>query len=262
MRQYRGQVLVIDDQPLNSQLLALALESRGVAMVSAISGQEGLSILQNQSFNLIFCDLQMPGMDGKQVIRAIREKQSAEGKSVPIVAFTANVLPQEKSQYEALGVSGFLFKPFNHQTLDQLLAQHLDLVAPTEAELLGPPPLETSAQYTLAGVKQFTGTDAGLLVDYLEKLTRSYAVSVGCLQKALHEQSTRELSFYAHKMVSQAELLQHHTLTTQLKQLEQLSATDAVTPAVSQRVRCVVEITEQLIGDVQTEMDRLLQHVA
>ena len=262
VRQYRGQVLVIDDQPLNSQLLALALESRGVSIVSAISGQEGLSILQNQSFDLIFCDLQMPGMDGKQVIRAIREKQLAEGESVPIIAFTANVLPQEKSQYEALGVSGFLFKPFNHQTLDQLLAQHLDFVKPDEAELLGSPPLETSAPYTLAGVKQFTGADVGLLVDYLENLTRSYAVSIGCLQKALHEQSTRELSFYAHKMVSQAELLQHRTLTTQLKQLEQLSATDAVTPAVSQRVRCVVEITEQLIGDVQTEMDRLLQHVA
>ena len=261
VRQYRGQVLVIDDQPLNSQLLALALESKGVAMVSAISGQEALLILQHQSFDLIFCDLQMPEMDGKQVIRAIREKQSADAESVPIIAFTANVLPQEKTQYEALGVSGFLFKPFNHQTIDQLLAQHLDDVNHAESKRLGPLPLEARAPYTLAGVKQFTGADAGLLVDYLENLTRSYAVSVGCLQKALHDQSTKELSFYAHKMVSQAELLQHHTLTTQLKQLEQLSASDAVTPEVSQRVQCVVEITEQLIADVQTETDRLLQHV-
>ncbi|MGB3777130.1 MAG: ATP-binding protein [Tunicatimonas sp.] len=262
VRQYRGRVLVIDDQPLNSQLLALALESKGVAMVSAVSGQEGLSILQHQSFDLIFCDLQMPEMDGKQVIRAIREKQSAEGESVPIIAFTANVLPQEKSQYEALGVSGFLFKPFNHQTLDQLLAQHLDFVNDVQAEIPSLLSLETTAPYTLAGVKQFTGADTGLLVDYLENLTRSYAASVGCLQQALRKQSTEKLSFYAHKMVSQAELLQHRTLTTQLKQLEQLSATDAVTSEVSQCVRCVVESTEQLIADVQTEMDRLLQHVA
>ncbi len=261
-KQYRGQVLVIDDQPLNSQLLALALGSKGVAAVSAISGQEGLAVLQKQSFDLIFCDLQMPEMDGKQVIRAIREKQSAEGEVVPIIAFTANVLPQEKLQYEALGVSGFLFKPFNHQSLDQLLAQYLNFVEDVEAERPDPAPWATTAQYTLAGVKQFTGTDTGLLVDYLEKLIRSYAASAECLQKAVHDQSAKELSFYAHKMVSQAELLQHRTLIVQLKQLEQLSATDAVTPAVSQRVRCVVKITEQLIGDMQNEMDRLLQHVA
>ena len=261
-KQYRGQVLVIDDQPLNSQLLALALGSKGVATVSAISGQEGLAVLQKQSFDLIFCDLQMPGMDGKQVIRAIREKQSAEGEVVPIIAFTANVLPQEKLQYEALGVSGFLFKPFNHQSLDQLLAQYLNFVEDVEAEQPGPVPLAITAQYTLAGVKQFTGTDTGLLVDYLEKLIRSYAASAECLQRAVHDQSPEKLSFYAHKMVSQAELLEHRTLIGQLKQLEQLSATDVVTAEVSQRVQNVVESTEQLIRDVQTEMDRLLQHVA
>ncbi len=260
-KQYRGRVLVIDDQPLNSQLLALALESKGVAMVSALSGQEGLAVLQEQQFDLIFCDLQMPEMDGKQVIRAVREKQLAEGESVPIIAFTANVLPQEKSQYEALGVSGFLFKPFNHQTLDQLLAQYLDLVDGVETEVPDPPLLETTAQYTLAGVKQFTGADTGLLVDYLENLIQSYAASVDCLQKALHEQSTKELSFYAHKMVSQAELLQHRALTTPLKQLERLSPTDAVTPEVRQWVQCVVENTRQLFHDMQTEMDRLLQEV-
>lgn len=262
VRQYRGRVLVIDDQPLNSQLLELALDNKGVAMVSAISGQEGLAVLEEQSFDLIFCDLQMPEMDGKQVIRAIREKQSATGEAVPIIAFTANVLPQEKAQYEALGVSGFLFKPFNHQGLDQLLAQYLDFVDDVETETPAPSPLETTAQYTLAGVKQFTGANAGLLVDYLENLMRSYAASVGCLQKALRERSPAELSFYAHKMVSQAELLQHRPLTTQLKQLEQLSAADAVTPEVSQRVQCIAESTEQLIRDMQTEMDRLLQTAA
>lgn len=111
-------------------------------------------------------------------------------------------------------------------------------------------------------MKQFTGADVGLLVDYLERLTHSYAASGEALQTALRNQSSQELSFYAHKMVSQAELLQHRTLTAQLKQLEQLSATDAVTSEVHQRVQCITETTEQLICDLQTEMDRLVQHVA
>ena len=261
VRQYRGRALVIDDQPLNSQLLELALENKGMATVSATSGQAGLAILEEESFDLVFCDLQMPEMDGKQVIRAIREKQTAGGESFPIIAFTANVLPQEKSQYEALGVSGFLFKPFNHHDLDQLLARQLDFVHYAN-EVPDLPPSETTAEYTLAGVKQFTGADTGLLVDYLERLTHSYAASVDSLQTALRNQSPAELSFYAHKMVSQAELLQHRALTNQLKQLEQLSATDAITPQVSQWVQGVVETTERLVCAIQIETGRLVQHVA
>lgn len=260
--QYQGQVLVIDDQPLNSQLLELALKKKGVTMVSAISGKEALSILENRSFDLIFCDLQMPEMDGKQVIQAIRAKQSAENKTAPIIAFTANVLPQEKAQYEALGVSDFLFKPFNQQSLDRLLVRYLSLAVDNEIAFAKQISPETTAQYTLAGVKQFTGTDSELLVDYLENLVQSYAASATCLQTALRENSAAGLSFYAHKMVSQAELLQHRTLTAQLKQLEQLSAADLVTPEVSRGVQGAIESTKQLISDIQIEMNRLLQQVA
>ncbi|MGB3850332.1 MAG: ATP-binding protein [Tunicatimonas sp.] len=259
-QQYHGRALVIDDQPLNSQLLALALKSRGVSVVSAVSGEEGLAVLRQQPFDLVFCDLQMPEMDGKQVIRAIREEE-AEGVPVPVIAFTANVLPQEKEQYGALGVSDFLLKPFNHQRIDDLLRQHLNTVGDTKENASDEPLAQPAAGYTLAGVKQFTGTDVALLVDYLENLTRSYAASSDCLRKALREHSAEGLSFYAHKMISQAELLQHRSLTAQLRQLEQLSPGDVVTLEVHQLVQRVVESAELLTTDLQTEMNRL-QEVA
>ena len=104
---FRGQALVIDDQPLNNKLLELSLIDKGIRTVSATSGRVGLALLQQQHFDIIFCDLHMPEMDGKQVIQAMMQNASVIRESIPIIAFTANVLPQERAQYEDLGVSGF-----------------------------------------------------------------------------------------------------------------------------------------------------------
>ena len=261
--QYQGHALVIDDQPLNGKLLELALKNKGIATVSATSGREGLALLQHRPFDIIFCDLQMPEMDGKQVIRAMMQHLSVLERQVPIIAFTANVLPQEKVEYEALGVKDFLFKPFSHRDLENLLAAYLP-VSLTDGN---PDPFMMADEllaknYTLAGVKQFTGEDDGLLMDYLENFINSYAASMECLQEALHSRTISEISFYAHKMVSHAELLKHVKLTATLKRLEGLSERDKVTDEIAEEVEQAIHYTTQLIADMQEEMDYLGQKVA
>ena len=261
---YHGQALVIDDQPLNSKLLELSLKSKGIETISATSGRAGLALLQERSFNIVFCDLHMPEMDGKQVIQAMMHDASVMAQKIPIIAFTANVLPQEKKEYEALGVKDFLFKPFSHRDLDRLLASYL-LIASVADDSVDShktaPELNHSQNYTLAGVKQFTGDDNGLLIEYLENFIGSYSTSVERLQQALHEGDVAEISFYAHKMVSHAELLQQTELTATLKKLERLSVEDTITDKTAEVVRQAVRSTQQLIGSMQEEMERLSQEV-
>ncbi len=259
--QYQGNALVIDDQPLNSQLLALALKNQGIQTQSAVSGREGLALLGQHTFDIIFCDLHMPEMDGKQVIRAIVRDLEAQDSDTPIIAFTANVLPQERAQYEALGVKDFLYKPFSHADLNRLLITylpHADLEkvsAPSVASVPG-------AQYTLSGVKQFTGEDDSLLAEYLDNLSRSYQASVAELRRASSEGNVDGISFYAHKMVSQAELLQHRSLTKVLKQLELIESNSPVHDDITEQVDRVTSLIEQLIASIQLEVEQLSQKVA
>ena len=258
---YRGQALVIDDQPLNNKLLELSLKNKGIRTVATTSGKTGLVLLQQQQFDIIFCDLHMPEMDGKQVIQAMRQDPWVVSHQIPIIAFTANVLPQERAQYEALGVSDFLFKPFSHRDLDTLLAVYLPSALSDEQPQLSVE-APTYGTYTLAGVKQFTGEDEGLLIDYLENFVRSYSASVERLQEALQERNAAGLSFYAHKMVSHAELLKHHELTALLKKLERLSERSRVTDEVSEDVEQAIHHTTQLVVSMQHETERLSQQVA
>ena len=260
---YRGQALVIDDQPLNNKLLELSLKNKGIRTVATTSGRVGLELLQQHSFDIIFCDLHMPEMDGKQVIRAMMQDASVVSQGTPIIAFTANVLPLERAQYEALGVSDFLFKPFSHRDLDSLLAVYLPTAlegsstrSPSESSNL------TYETYTLAGVKQFTGEDEGLLIDYLDNFVRSYSSSVEQLREALHDRNVAGISFYAHKMVSHAELLRHEELTALLKKLERLPERSKITSEVANDVEQAIQCTTQLVASMQREMDRLGQKVA
>ena len=261
---YRGQALVIDDQPLNNKLLELSLRNKGIRTVSATSGRTGLALLQQQAFDIIFCDLHMPEMDGKQVIEAMMQNPAVSSRSVPIIAFTANVLPPERKQYEALGVSDFLFKPFSHRDLDNLLSVYLPTAGEegeADREYL-PDEVSPVGRYTLAGVKQFTGEDEGLLTDYLENFVRSYSASVEHLREASLRQDTAGISFYAHKMVSHAELLKHAELTNTLKKLERLGEHSKMTEEVDSDVAQAIRCTNQLIVSMQHEMERLEQKVA
>ena len=263
---YHGQALVIDDQPLNNKLLELSLKNKGIRTISATSGQAGLALLQQQSFDIIFCDLHMPEMDGKQVIQAMMKNMSVVSRKIPIIAFTANVLPQERVQYEALGVSDFLFKPFSHRDLDSLLTIYLPTIPsgnfninPSESN--EPAPLINASNYTLEGVKQFTGEDEGLLVDYLENFVRTYSSSIEHLQEALDQQDIAGISFYAHKMVSHAELLKQMPLTDVLKKLERISEQGGISEDVSTDVHRAIQYTTQLIASMQDEIGRLGQKV-
>ena len=259
---YHGQALVIDDQPLNSKLLELSLKSKGIGTISATSGREGLASLQRQSFNIIFCDLHMPEMDGKQVIQAMMQNASVVEQQIPIIAFTANVLPQEIEEYEALGVKDFLFKPFSHRDLDRLLASYLSVASVADdRHRPAAAPTSCEAVYSLDGVRQFTGEDDGLLIDYLENFIRSYRISIENLQQARHNHHAAEISFYAHKMVSHAELLQQMELTATLKKLEHLSEDDVITDEIAALVEGAIRCTTHLIESMQEEMDRLSQKV-
>ncbi len=206
----------------------------------------------------------MPEMDGKQVIQAMMHDASVVAQKIPIIAFTANVLPQEKEEYETLGVKDFLFKPFSHRDLDRLLASYLSIasVADDGVDMNGTASeLTRPTNYTLAGVKQFTGDDDELLIDYLENFIDSYSTSVERLQQALDDGGVAEISFYSHKMVSHAELLQQMELTATLKKLERLSTEDAINDETVAAVRKAVRCTRQLINSMREEMNRLSQKV-
>ena len=117
-------LLVVDDNPVNRRILAALLEPFGVHCGFACDGQEALEAWRTQTWDAIFMDIHMPGMDGINATQAIRQEEAERGlHRIPIVAVTASVLNHETASYLEAGMDDILPKPIETVSLVSALAR-------------------------------------------------------------------------------------------------------------------------------------------
>jgi CheY-like chemotaxis protein len=110
-------VLIVDDDVRNVYALTSALEDRGMEAVYAADGRAGIELLQREKdIDLVLMDVMMPGMDGHETTRAIRQLEGFQ--DLPIIALTAKAMRGDREQSLAAGASDYITKPVD---LDQLL---------------------------------------------------------------------------------------------------------------------------------------------
>ncbi len=108
-------ILAVDDAPINLQLLSHWLQPHGIEVALAYSGQQALALASEQSFDLIFMDIQMPEMDGMETTQQLRQLKSYQ--NTPIIALTAHALGSEQQQILASGMNAYLTKPIAEEVL-------------------------------------------------------------------------------------------------------------------------------------------------
>jgi CheY-like chemotaxis protein/anti-sigma regulatory factor (Ser/Thr protein kinase) len=120
-------VLSVDDNLVNLTVVEKLLQSMGVEVVSEHGGGSALELLykQHQAFSLVLLDCEMPGIDGFEMCRLLREFESRENlKPLPVIALTAHALSEIKERCQAAGMNDTLFKPVSRETLARLLGKY------------------------------------------------------------------------------------------------------------------------------------------
>ena len=111
-------ILVVDDNPTNRRVVGLMLEMGGFTRVKfAENGEIACTMAESESFDLIFMDVEMPGMDGIEVTRLIRSHASSTAVTPWIVGLSANVFKETRQRAEAAGMNRFLSKPVRRETV-------------------------------------------------------------------------------------------------------------------------------------------------
>ena len=121
--QPRYKILIVDDKPINRQLLIRFLQPLGFELQEASNGQEAIAIWDSWSPHLIWMDMRMPEMDGYEATKQI--KSTTKGNGTAIIAITASVLEEEKSVILSAGCDDFVRKPFQVETIFEMMAKHL-----------------------------------------------------------------------------------------------------------------------------------------
>jgi CheY-like chemotaxis protein len=117
-----ARVLVVDDDPVNLDLMAYLLTAFGHTPVSAESAKHGLQIVESGSLDLILCDIQMPGIDGFEFLRRLRPDVR---KKSPVIGVTALAMVGDREKILAAGFDGYMAKPITPETFVHEVEQFL-----------------------------------------------------------------------------------------------------------------------------------------
>ena len=108
-------ILVVEDNPLNLKLVRDVLTYAGYDVIEAQSGEDGLRAAEETPPDLVLMDLQLPGIDGAETMRRLR--QGAIGPDVPVVAVTALAMAEDKERASRAGFNGYVEKPISPRAL-------------------------------------------------------------------------------------------------------------------------------------------------
>lgn len=184
-------ILVAEDNELSAQVLEQALVRQGHRVRLASNGREVLTLAEKGWFDLLLLDVHMPELDGFQVVHAVRERESAAGGHLPIIALTARSREEDCERCLAAGMDDFQTKPIHPTDLltaiDRVLGIHSSRQS-RRRDLLDAPVLLAAC-----------GGDPTLLGKMCEMLTARVPEHLAAIRGALRDQDSLRLREVAHK---------------------------------------------------------------
>ena len=188
-------VLIADDEPAQLGLLKELIRSTGMSFVTARNGKEALEKLRKEKIDLVLSDIQMPVMDGFELLKSIKKDSSLQ--HVPVIALSgqANISPEE---YSKMGFSGSLLKPYSSNQLLKLIGEvlHVEIKKREESSSR-----EVSTDYTLTEVRTFAGEDQQALNAILQAFVDSTEANLKALEISFEKKDFEQISAIAHKML-------------------------------------------------------------
>ncbi len=118
-------ILLAEDDETTVFSISRLLEKSGQSVTVARNGQEALEMHEVNDFDLILMDISMPVMDGIETCQRIRCSRNSHKRDIPIIALTAYAMPGDKEKFLAAGMSGYVAKPVNMESLMQIMAETL-----------------------------------------------------------------------------------------------------------------------------------------
>ncbi|MBR0091485.1 MAG: response regulator [Lachnospiraceae bacterium] len=120
-----ARLLVVDDSDMNLIVAKKMLEPTLVAIDTAMSGLKALAMTQDTPYDIIFLDQRMPGMDGEETLRHIRNQAGGVNGRTPVICLTADAVGDARGRYVQKGFTDYLSKPVDGEAIEQIVRQYL-----------------------------------------------------------------------------------------------------------------------------------------
>jgi signal transduction histidine kinase/DNA-binding response OmpR family regulator len=233
-------ILVVDDLEMNRNLVRLLLERAGHTVTLADNGASAVRKTHEAHFDLILMDVQMPDMDGIEATRQIREAGSGYA-SVPIIAMTANVMPDHLARYKAAGMNAHIGKPIDRARLLSLVSRIGRRAENVKAETdtRSTPVVDSK---TINELQELLGKDS--VTEFAQDLRSAL---LGSPLSSFSDDNSADVAKAAHRVVSLAGQLGFSELSEASRHLENACLTEqqvqsAHNAFIAARERALIEL--------------------
>ncbi|MBS7791894.1 PAS-domain containing protein [Roseococcus sp. SDR] len=229
-----GGVLVVDDHPVNREVMLRQLELLGLTAQTAVDGADALARWREERQSIVLLDIHMPVMDGFELARAIRAEEQRAGLSrTTLIAVTANALKGEAERCYAAGMDGFLAKPLHLDGLSRALSRFVPALT-TEGAAQG------GALFDPEALRGLFGQDRARLSSILESFAEQARHDISAMQGA----ETAALGQAAHRLKGAARMVGARLLAEQAQAVE-----SAVKAGEEETARAAAATLERLLGE-------------
>lgn len=238
--------LLVDDEPAQLGLISEFIRSTGMEFETAENGKEALKKLELEKFHIILTDIQMPSMDGFELLEAI--KANPKIAEIPIIALSGRA---DISTWEYLekGFTGSLLKPYSSKKLLGLIEKSLNTklhspLSPNQSSTI------TDKQFSLEEIRMFAAGEQEALNSILSIFIDSTLSNLEALQDLFEEEKNEDIQKIAHKMLPMFRQLKANTIVQQLEFLESSNPQNIV----KEHLLILRKETLQLVEELQKEI--------
>ncbi|WP_029034009.1 ATP-binding protein [Salinimicrobium terrae] len=239
-------VLIVDDEPAQLGLLKELIRNAGMSYSTAQDGKEALEKIKASPPNLVLTDIQMPRMDGFELLSKIRKDPATQ--ELPVIALSGQP-DVNAADYLKKGFNGSLLKPYSSQELLQIIGDLLHLEIKPEV-----PPISfhnySGKGYTLDEIMNFAGEDPQAMDAILTAFIESTRSNLLALQMADQKGQRVQISAVAHKMLPMFRQLQVPFLVEKLVILENLNGEENKNVDVPSLAKEINELLESLQEEI------------
>lgn len=255
-------IAIIDDDRIQMHLTEAMLhnaaeEVKGfkVEAVCCEQPEELIEQLKNRTFDLVFTDIQMPAMNGFELLHHLRNQNFAQSQSIPVIAITARG-DMNENDFQQKGFAGMLQKPFNQSELKKVVKNALNHLTvsdnipdtlPVQKDTHETSP-HTDQPYNFSPLTAFSEDDPEAAKEILRTFAQETQKNMEKLQTAISNKDMEALCATAHKMLPTFLMIEAQKAIPMLKWLEQQRGTQTYTPEAEQAAEAVIAETKQVLA--------------
>ena len=254
-------ILLIDDDRIQLTLTAAMLEQQGIHATCCEQLDELTEHLRERRFDVLLTDVQMPAINGFDLLKLLRASNIPQAKTIPVIAITARS-DMDAEYFRSKGFAGCLHKPFNtheiFEVLSQAIRQDLTDLEETGTEILQAPTNDSShtdsSSLDFSALTAFSEDDPNAAKEIIRTFVSETKKNRSCMATALENEEIEGITAMAHKLLPLFTMLGANTSIAPLTWLEQRRGTTEMTSEIREKALFILDEIDRVIRQAEEQI--------